>query len=138
MLSLDDSPHKYLPWFRMADREANELVTLRDMLCHRTGLRSLCRPGGRAGGPLARRVHQGGHVRPSRRRSFARNSSTRTQCSPRPARRSRRRTRRAGRALIESAILGPLGMTSSRTSTDAGAAMPDHALGYVYSPESKD
>ena len=39
-LSLDDSPHKYLPWFRMADPEANALVTLRDMLCHRTGLRA--------------------------------------------------------------------------------------------------
>ena len=30
-LSLDDSAHKFLPWLRMADREANELVTLRDM-----------------------------------------------------------------------------------------------------------
>ena len=40
VLSLDDSPHKYLPYFRMADPEANALITLRDMLCHRTGLRA--------------------------------------------------------------------------------------------------
>src|SRR5205807_3540393 len=40
VLSLDDSPHKYLPYFRMADPEADALVTLRDMLCHRTGLRA--------------------------------------------------------------------------------------------------
>src|SRR4051794_20309816 len=40
VLTLDDSPHKYLPYFRMADPEADALITLRDMLCHRTGLRA--------------------------------------------------------------------------------------------------
>jgi len=40
VLSLDDSPHKFLAYFHMADPEADKLVTLRDMLCHRTGLRA--------------------------------------------------------------------------------------------------
>jgi CubicO group peptidase (beta-lactamase class C family) len=31
-LSLDDSPHRYLPYFRMRDPEADTLVSLRDML----------------------------------------------------------------------------------------------------------
>jgi CubicO group peptidase (beta-lactamase class C family) len=39
-LSLDDSPKRYLPWFHMADPEAERMVTIRDMLSHRTGLRA--------------------------------------------------------------------------------------------------
>lgn len=37
-LSLDDSPKKYLPSFRLQDPEADEKITIRDMLCHRSGL----------------------------------------------------------------------------------------------------
>jgi CubicO group peptidase (beta-lactamase class C family) len=40
LLSLDDSPHRFLPYFRMADPEADTLVTIRDMLSHRTGLKA--------------------------------------------------------------------------------------------------
>ena len=39
-LTLDDRPHRYLPYFKMADPEADALVTLRDMLSHRTGLKA--------------------------------------------------------------------------------------------------
>ena len=34
----DDPVRKHLPWFRLADPLADRDVTLRDMLCHRTGL----------------------------------------------------------------------------------------------------
>lgn len=37
-LSLDDSPKKYLPYFKLSDPEADAGVTLRDLLSHRTGL----------------------------------------------------------------------------------------------------
>jgi len=37
-LSLDDPVKKHLPYFRLKDETANEQVTLRDLLCHRTGL----------------------------------------------------------------------------------------------------
>lgn len=37
-LSLDDSPRKFLPYFELRDPEANERVTLRDLLSHRTGV----------------------------------------------------------------------------------------------------
>jgi CubicO group peptidase (beta-lactamase class C family) len=37
-LTLDDPPRRYLPWFHMDDKEADALITLRDMLSHRTGL----------------------------------------------------------------------------------------------------
>ncbi len=37
-MSLDDRPHRYLPYFRMFDADADARITLRDMLSHRTGL----------------------------------------------------------------------------------------------------
>ncbi len=37
-LSLDDAPKKFLPYFKLRDPEADANVTLRDLLCHRTGL----------------------------------------------------------------------------------------------------
>src|SRR5260221_9913335 len=40
LLTLDDHPRKFLPYFRMADPEADANVTLRDLLSHRTGLKA--------------------------------------------------------------------------------------------------
>src|SRR5262245_57767778 len=37
-LSLDDSPKKFLPYFRLMDAEADAKITIRDMLSHRSGL----------------------------------------------------------------------------------------------------
>lgn len=38
LLSLDDPPRKFLPYFRLRDPEADSGVTLRDLLSHRTGV----------------------------------------------------------------------------------------------------
>jgi CubicO group peptidase (beta-lactamase class C family) len=37
-LSLDDSPKKFLPYFKLYDPEADAKITLRDLLSHRSGL----------------------------------------------------------------------------------------------------
>jgi CubicO group peptidase (beta-lactamase class C family) len=37
-VSLNDSPRRFLPYFRLRDPSANAKVTIRDLLCHRTGL----------------------------------------------------------------------------------------------------
>jgi CubicO group peptidase (beta-lactamase class C family) len=37
-LSLDDSPKKYLPYFRLQDPEADSKITVRDLLIHNSGL----------------------------------------------------------------------------------------------------
>ncbi len=37
-LSLDDSPKKYMPYFRMYDPETDKSITLRDLLSHSSGL----------------------------------------------------------------------------------------------------
>ncbi len=38
LLSLDDSPRKFLPYFALSDAEADRQVTIRDLLSHRTGV----------------------------------------------------------------------------------------------------
>jgi CubicO group peptidase (beta-lactamase class C family) len=40
LLSLDDHPRAYLPYFHMYDPEADAKVTIRDLLSHRTGIMS--------------------------------------------------------------------------------------------------
>ncbi len=37
-LSLSDAPRLYLPYFRMRDSETDSKITVRDLLCHRSGL----------------------------------------------------------------------------------------------------
>jgi CubicO group peptidase (beta-lactamase class C family) len=37
-LSLDDSPKKYLPYFKINDAQIDEKITIRDLLSHRSGL----------------------------------------------------------------------------------------------------
>ncbi len=37
-LSLEDSPKKYLPYFKLQDPDADAKITVRDLLCHRSGL----------------------------------------------------------------------------------------------------
>jgi CubicO group peptidase (beta-lactamase class C family) len=37
-LSLDDSPKKYLPYFKMRDADTDAKITIRDLLSHRSGL----------------------------------------------------------------------------------------------------
>jgi CubicO group peptidase (beta-lactamase class C family) len=37
-LSFDDSPKKFLPYFKLQDPEADSKITIRDLLCHKSGL----------------------------------------------------------------------------------------------------
>lgn len=37
-IRLDDPPAKFLPYFKLQDADANAKITLRDLLCHRSGL----------------------------------------------------------------------------------------------------
>lgn len=37
-MSWDDHPRKYIPYFRLSDPMADAMVTIRDLLCHRTGM----------------------------------------------------------------------------------------------------
>jgi CubicO group peptidase (beta-lactamase class C family) len=39
-LSLNDRVTKYIPWFRLYDSNSTRMATIRDMLCHRIGLKT--------------------------------------------------------------------------------------------------
>jgi CubicO group peptidase (beta-lactamase class C family) len=137
VLTLDDSPHKYLPYFRMADPEADALVTLRDMLCHRTGLRA----------------HADLSAEPA---VLSREEYVRAATSAKPTAKLRAKFQysnamftAAGEAiaqanhttwerLIETIIFEPLHMTSSFTTPEPPAERSDRALGYVYRDASRD
>ena len=136
MLSLDDSPHKYLPWFHMADREANELVTLRDMLSHRTGLRAYA---DLAAEPAV----------------LSREEYIKAATSAKPTAKFREKFQysnaiftAAGEAVAKANQTSWEGVDRIRNSRPLGhdfeshvdrrrGRHPDHALGYVYSPKSK-
>jgi CubicO group peptidase (beta-lactamase class C family) len=137
LMSLDDPPRKYLRWFRMADPEANALVTLRDMLCHRTGLRAYADLAAEPG-VLSREeyLRAATSAKPTAkfRAAFQYSNAAFTAAGESIAKASDK----TWEALIQTAILEPLGMTASRTSTDLGAALADHAVGYEYRRESKD
>ncbi len=131
LLTLDDSPHLFLPDFHMADPEANALVTLRDMLAHRTGLRAYA---DLAAEPAV----------------LTREEYLRAAVSARPAARLRERFQysnamytAAGEIVasvyhasweeaVTHSILEPAGMSSTVTSLDAAAGLPDHAKGYEW------
>ena len=39
LIDWDDPVHKHVPYFRLSDPLADQNITIRDLLCHRTGLR---------------------------------------------------------------------------------------------------
>lgn len=64
-LDWDDPVRKHLPDFRLADPIANQAVTLRDLLCHRTGLASHDELWYRSPWPQAEIVRRAGFLPPS-------------------------------------------------------------------------
>jgi CubicO group peptidase (beta-lactamase class C family) len=65
-LGLDDPVRKHLPDFRLSDPLANDGVSLRDLLCQRTGLASHDELWYRSPWPLRDIVRRAGHLPPAR------------------------------------------------------------------------
>jgi CubicO group peptidase (beta-lactamase class C family) len=137
VLTLDDSPRKYLPYFRMADPEADALITLRDMLCHRTGLRARA---DLAAEPavLSREeyVRAATSAKPTAklRAKFQYSNAIFTAAGEAVSKANHTTWER----LIETTIFEPLHMTSSFTSPRPPAERSDRAVGYVYREASRD
>jgi len=136
LLSLDDHPRKFLPWFKMYDPQADAEVTLRDMLSHQTGLKAYADLAAEPG-------------------VLTRDEYIRAATSAKPAVKFRSKFQYsnamvtaageiAGVAnhstweqVVENRIFRPLGMTSSLASTFAALKTPDHVTGYVYDDAAK-
>jgi len=137
LLSLDDSPHHFLPYFRMADPDADARVTLRDMLSHQTGLKAYADLAAEPG-------------------VLTREQYLRVALSARPVAGLRSRFQYSNamytaagevlaavhgqpwEAVIERTLLRPLGMSRSVASIMSAPADLDQAVGYEYRPETAD
>jgi CubicO group peptidase (beta-lactamase class C family) len=136
LLSLDDPPRRFLPWFHMADPRADAEVTLRDMLSHRTGLKAKADLAAEPG-----ILNREEYVRAATAAKPAAPFRTAFQYS-------NAMYSAAGEVLgsayhsswenvIQAQIFAPLGMTASLTSVRDAAKVPDHATGYVYVTQTK-
>jgi CubicO group peptidase (beta-lactamase class C family) len=129
VLSLDDSPRRFLPWFALRDSTANAQVSFRDLLSHRTGVKMDDAQGWYERNPtrprLIRFAMSGRPTRPFRT-TFQYNNFMYVA---------------AGEALasafqisfaevLQRLVLAPVGMTSSTTSVARVASAAEFALGY--------
>jgi CubicO group peptidase (beta-lactamase class C family) len=130
-LSLDDSPRRYLPYFKMADAEANELVTIRDMLAHRTGLKPY---GDLAAEPgvLTReeylRAAIGAKPVAKLREGFQYSNAMVTAVGEIVGKVNGTTWNKA----IETKIFTPLGMKATTTEAERLAGKPDAVRGYIW------
>jgi len=128
-LSLDDHPKRYLSWFRLRDPEADAIVTIRDMLSHRVGLRAYADLAAEPG-------------------VLTREEYLRAATAAKPVARLRERFQYSNAMVVaageivgkvqnttweravEKLLFRPLGMTSTVASLDDLARLPNHATGY--------
>jgi len=128
-LTLDDSLHRWLPEVTLADPEANELVTLRDLLCHRTGLKAyadLAAVPGRLSRAEYVRAALGAKPVGKFRGVYQYSNAAITAAGEAVARAEGTTWER----VIETTIFAPLGMTSSRTSSYGLPGLADGATGF--------
>jgi CubicO group peptidase (beta-lactamase class C family) len=134
-LSLDDAPKKYLPYFKLADADADARVTLRDLLTHRTGLagtdiawytgvlnrEEVIRAAGRAKATarLREKFQYQNVMYSAAGETVARAEGTTWE------------------DLISSRILKPLGMSKTVLTLRELQAAPDYSLGYEYDAKIK-
>ncbi len=132
LLSLGDHPRKFLPYFRMADAEADAQVTLRDMLNHRTGLKAYADLAAEPG-VLSREdyVRAATAARPAAKfRSAFQYSNAMYSAVGEIVGKANQST---WEHVVQAQIFDPLGMTSSTTSAQTATTLPNHVTGYVYS-----
>src|SRR5262249_46410288 len=130
-LSLDDSPRRYLPYFKMQDAEANDLVTIRDMLAHRTGLKAyadLAAEPGVLGREDYLRAAIGAKPVAKLREGYQYSNAMITAVGEIVGKVNATTWNKA----IETKIFAPLKMTASSTEAERLANKNDAARGYVW------
>jgi len=129
LLSLDDSPRRFLPYFHLHDPVADGQVALRDLLSHRTGV-----PDDLGGGWFERygtrenliKAAMGRRAVGTFRQAFNYNNYMFLAVGEAVA----AANHATYESVIQREIFDPLGMRSSGLSLSAMEASPDFALGY--------
>lgn len=136
-LSLDDSPKKFLPFFKLRDAEADTAVTLRDLMCHRTGL-DRTDLSGQFPEKLTREdtIKLAGLAQPTAkfRQRFQYQNTMFTAAGETAA----KANNTTWEKLVENRIFKPLGMTASNTSVTEMQKSKNFSRGYDYNPETRE
>ena len=128
VLGFDDPVRRHLPGFRLADPNADALVTLRDLLCHRTGVGGHDWLWYRAPWNRAETLKRLNHLPAAGPFRASYHYSTLMVMAAGQA-----LANRAGKpweVLAQDQLLTPLGMTRTRLTSAAFAADPDRARGH--------
>lgn len=135
-LSLDDSPKKFLPYFKLLDPEADAKITMRDLLSHRSGLDRTDLS--MVSGSLTREelIRVAGMAKPTAKlgEKFLYQNVMFTAAGEAVARAEQTTWDR----MIIDRIFKPLGMKASNTTVAATLKAPDYSLGYTYNTETKE
>ena len=136
LLTFDDSPHKYLSYFRMADPVANTSVTLLDMLSHRTGLLAYAdlaaEPGVLNREDYVRAATAAKPAFPFRSK-FQYSNAMYSAIGEIIGQVNHSTWER----IVQDHIFVPLQMSASVTSLKQLSAVPNHATGYVFGENTK-
>lgn len=134
-MSLDDSPKKFLPYFRLQDPEADSKIVMRDLLSHRSGLNrtDLAWITGRLSREEVIRV--AGRAKPTAKlgEKFLYQNVMYAAAGEAVA----RAQKTTWDEVIKRRIFKPLGMTASVTNVPDMKRAKDYSFGYDYAPATK-
>ncbi len=135
-LSLDDSPKKYLPYFKMYDPDTDKNITIRDLMCHSSGLNrtDLAMITGKLN--RAELIEVAGMAKPTAklREKFQYQNIMFTAAGEIASVVEKQPFDR----LIMDRIFKPLGMTNSTVSMKQMQSTKDHSFGYSYNFDTKE
>lgn len=135
-LSLDDSPKKYLPYFKMYDPEADKNITIRDLLSHSSGLNrtDLAMMTGRL--KRAELIEVAAHAKPTAklREKFQYQNIMFAAAGEIVA----NVERTTWEKFVPARILKPLGMTNTTMSVAQMKRAKDVSLGYDYNMDTRE
>lgn len=124
-LAWDDPVRKHVPYFKLADPLADEQVTLRDLLCHRTGVGTHDFLWYRAPWDLEEQIRRTGRVPPSR--GFRTGMIYQNVMVGAAGVALEKAANDPWASFIEKKITKPLGMTATSFTTPAALQAADHA-----------
>lgn len=135
-LSLDDSPKKFLSYFKLRDAETDAKITIRDLLSHRSGIdrTDLSMVSGKLNREELIRV--AGMAKPTAKlgEKFLYQNIMFAAAGEIVA----KAQNTTWDTFIEKRIFKPLGMKASNTTVAATVKAPDYSLGYSYNTETKE
>lgn len=135
-LSIDDSPKKYLPYFKMYDPETDKNIQIRDLLCHASGLNrtDLAMITGKLNRNELIQVAAQSKPTAKLREKFQYQNIMFTAAGEIAA----QVQKQPFDTLIENRIFKPLGMTNSTMSMKQMEKAKDFSFGYSYNFDTKD